>query len=162
MHDRTFDRLLTFSLFFLAYWFFGNLYEEIVMIPNQLVNPHDALHAYQNYFKISNPIYYFVPFTQLAVVVICILYFCCGDAKQKQLLKKAAVFGVLSLLVTAIIVTQINVKIFSLDFEEHHESLFNLSLLWMVGNAFRMYLTGSALYFTLKTFVLRKSLLDAQ
>jgi hypothetical protein len=69
MQDRMFGRLLGFALFFMAYWFFGNLYEEIVMVPNHLVNPLYRLEGYQQYFHVVNPVFYFVPFTQLAVLV---------------------------------------------------------------------------------------------
>ncbi len=108
MQGKTYNALLTFSLFFLAHWFFGNLYEEIVLAPNQLTNSYQALKNWQGYFTITNQIYYYVPFTQIAVVIVCFLYVNSSNKTEKLLLKKASIFGLLSILITALIVTQLN------------------------------------------------------
>jgi hypothetical protein len=158
MKPKAFNLLLVFALFFIAYWFFGNLYEQIVMIPNQLVDSYETMKAYQAYFKVSNPIFYFVPLTQLAVIVTWILHFRAIDENQKRLLKKASIFGLLSLLLTAIIVTQINLKLFSADLELIKDQLYTLSLWWLIGNAVRIYLVGSTLYYLLKVYVLRRAM----
>jgi len=152
MNARTFDRILLFSLFFLAYWFFGNLYEEIVLAPNQLTDTLDALVCWQNYFTITNQIHYYVPFTQLAVVGICVLYFKSDHAHEKALLKKAALFGLFSILITVVIVTQLNLKIFFGDLHRYLNDLLTLAWLWLIGNAVRLYLVGSSLYYTFKTY----------
>jgi len=147
---------MLFSMFFLAHWFFGNLYEEIVLVPNQLANSYDALKRWQGYFTITNQIYYYVPFTQLAVLILVYLYFVTKQPLQKQLLKKAAVFGLLALGITIVIVTQLNLKIFFGDLAKFKEKMFVLSLLWLIGNAVRLYFVGSAFYFAFKLFVIRQ------
>lgn len=156
MKVKTFNRLLGFSLFFLAHWFFGNLYEEIVLAPNQLTNSYEALKSWQGYFTITNQIYYYVPFTQIAVFVICFLYLKSNNETEKLLLKKASVFGLLSIAITAIIVTQLNLKLFFGDIEKYKEQIYNLSVIWLVGNAIRLYLVGTCLYLTFKTYILRQ------
>ena len=158
MKNKTFDRLLFFSLFFLAYWFFGNLYEEIVMVPNHLTNPLDVLTAYHRYFVLSNPTYYFVPLTQLAILVVFLLDFKANDERQKRFLRKATIFGALSLVVTAFIVTQINLKLFSSDINQYQNALFDLSVFWLLGNGLRVIFVGGTLYFVGKTYLLRQSL----
>lgn len=158
MKHKTFDRLLFFALFFLAYWFFGNLYEEIVLVPNHLTNPFDVLTAYQRYFVLSSPTYYFVPLTQIAMFVVFFLYFKAEEGEEKDMLKKASIFGLLSLAVTAVIVTQINLKLFSPDFAQYQSELFNLSTMWLIGNMFRMFFVGGCLYFVGKTYLLRQIL----
>lgn len=157
MQIKTFDRLLAFSLFFLAHWFFGNLYEQIVLAPNQLTNSYQALKNWQGYFTVTNPIYYYVPFTQVAVLVVCYLYFKTTRASEKQLLKKAGLFGLLSIVATVFIVTQLNLKLFFGDIDKHRHEIYALSVLWLIGNTLRLYLVGSSLYFTFKTYLLRKS-----
>lgn len=157
MKNIIFNRLLFFSLFFLTHWFFGNLYEEIVLAPNQLTNSYEALKNWQGYFTISNQIYYYVPFTQIAVFLVCYLYFKTEDKTEKALLKKASVFGLLSIALTAIIVTQLNVKLFFGDLDKYKEQIFTLSLIWLIGNAIRLYLVGSSLYYIFKTYILRQT-----
>lgn len=157
MQIKTFNRLLVFSLFFLAQWFFGNLYEEIVLAPNQLTNSYEALKNWQSYFTITNQIYYYVPFTQIAVFVVCYLYFRTTNQPEKQLLKKASIFGLLSLIMTMYIVTQLNLKLFFGDIEKYKSEIYSLSVMWLIGNAIRLYLVGSSLYFTFKTYLLRQT-----
>lgn len=157
MKPKIFNRLLAFSLFFLAHWFFGNLYEQIVLAPNQLTNSYEALKNWQGYFTISNQIYYYVPFTQIAVFVVCYLYLKTNDDKEKALLKKAGIFGLLSIAITVLIVTQLNLKLFFGDLERYKEQVFNLSIIWLIGNAVRLYFIGNALYYTFKTYLMRQS-----
>ncbi|PBQ30578.1 hypothetical protein CNR22_01920 [Sphingobacteriaceae bacterium] len=83
MKTKTFKGLLGFSIFFLAHLFFGNLYEEMVLGPNQL-NSYRALKSWQGYFIITNQIYYYVPFTQIAVIIIWILYFKSTNPKESK------------------------------------------------------------------------------
>jgi small-conductance mechanosensitive channel len=157
MQQQTYNRLLGFSLFFLAHWFFGNLYEEIVLAPNQLMNTFQALKSWHSYFTYTNQIHYYVPFTQLAVVVLCILYFKSHQEVEKALLKRASLFGVSAIVLTILIITQLNLKLFFGDLEQHKQEIRTLSIIWFIGNALRLYLVGSALYYTLKLYVSRQS-----
>ena len=142
---------MLFSLFFTSYWFFGNLYEEIVLVPNLLVNTTHALWHWQAYFRISLPTYYYVPLTQISTFTIWCLYFNADNAETKSFLKKASLFGFLAILLTAAIVTQINLKLFFGDLTLYTEDeLYRLVLLWLIGNLVRIYLVGSVFYFLLK------------
>ncbi|WP_412476570.1 hypothetical protein [Flavobacterium sp. TBRC 19031] len=158
MQIKTFNRLLGFSLFFLAHWFFGNLYEEIVLAPNQLTESYQALKNWQGYFTVTNQIFYYVPFTQIAVFVVCYLYFKAANSKEKAYLKKASIFGLLSIALTALIVTQLNLKLFFGDIEKYKSEIYTLSVIWLIGNAIRLYLVGSSLYFTFKAYLIRQNL----
>jgi hypothetical protein len=155
MKNTTFNKLLIFSLFFMAHWFFGNLYEEIVLAPNLLTNSYGALKNWQGYFTITNQIYYYVPFTQIAVFIVCYLYFKTNDKTEKIFLKKASIFGLLSIALTSIIVTQLNIKLFFGDLDKYKKQVFTLSVIWLIGNAIRLYLVGSSLYYIFKTYILR-------
>lgn len=156
MKTMLFNRLLLFSLFFLAHWFFGNLYEQIVLAPNQLTNSYEALKNWQGYFTVSNQIYYYVPFTQIAVFVVCYLYFKTKDNREKILLKKASIFGLLSIIITVVIITQLNLKLFFGDLNKYKEQVYDLSVIWLFGNGVRLYLVGSSLYYTFKAYLLRQ------
>ncbi len=156
MKNKTFDALLLFSLFFLSHWFFGNLYEEIVLAPNQLNASYEALLAWQGYFTITNQIYYYVPFTQISVIIIWVLFFKSEDELEKKLLKKASIFGLLSLVITVLIITQLNLKLFFGNIEQYKTQIYTLSVIWLLGNALRLYLVGSALYYTFKVYIHRK------
>jgi len=154
MQYKTLNKLLIFSLFFMALWFFGDLYEEFVLTPNQLTDSYEKLRHWQRFFTVTNPMFFYVPFTQFAVIIICILYFKVSDIKQKQLLKKAGVFGVLAMITTVVIVTQINLKTFFGDLDKYKDQLFFLSVVWLIGNAIRLYFVGSSLYYIFKTYIL--------
>jgi len=154
MKTQTFNRLLLFSLFFMALWFFGNLYEEVVLVPNQLTNSYERLQHWQHFIVISNPIYFYVPFTPLAVLSTCLLYFRVSDIQQKRFLKRASVFGILGIIIGVVIITQINFKIFFGDLDKYRDQLFILSVMWLIGNAIRLYFVGSSLYYIFKTYIL--------
>lgn len=162
MPHKTFDRLLLISLFFMTQWFFGNVYEEIVMVPNHLGDTYKTLTGYVTYFHTSNPVFYFVPFTQLAVLVVIFLYFKCDDPIPKNLLKKASVYGILAIILTAVIVTQINIKIFSANFGDYKDQLYTLSVFWLIGNALRIFLVGTSIYYAGKVYILRQILFSKQ
>ena len=157
MQSKTYNQLLLFSMFFMAYWFFGNLYEEIVLAPNNLVNPFDALSHWQSYFTVSNQIYYYVPFTQIAIIVLCILYFKTEDKTQKQLLKKASIFGLLAIAISIVIITQLNTKLFfGNNLAKYKDQLYILSIIWLIGNTIRLYLVASSFYYIFKTYQLHQ------
>jgi hypothetical protein len=157
MGSKTFNRLLIFSLFFLAHWFFGNLYEEIVVAPNQLTNTYESLKHWRQYFIISNPIYYYVPFTQIAVIAVCYLYFVAKNDIEKKLLKKAGIFGLLAIAISIVIVTQLNLKLFFGDIEKYKSEVFSLSVTWLIANGIRLYFVGSSLYYTFRAYLLRQA-----
>lgn len=72
------------------------------------------------------------------------------------MLKKAALLGLGAIVLTALIVTQLNLKLFFGDLERYREQLFTLSVIWPIGNAIRICLVGGALVYTFKTYVFRK------
>ena len=156
MQNKTFNRLLTFSLFFLAHWFFGNLYEEIVLTPNQLTDSYRKIIHWQGFFTLTNPVYYYIPFTQLAVLVPILLFYKSDDALEKRMLKKASIFGILAIIITIIIVTQVNMKLFFGDVEKFKNELHLLTIIWLMGNAVRLYLVGTSFYFVFKTYIYRQ------
>lgn len=51
-----------FSIFGIAYWFFGNLYEAIVFGPNWIIENLNHLKYLNAFFSNSSPTAYFIPF----------------------------------------------------------------------------------------------------
>jgi hypothetical protein len=157
MQSKTVNNQLLFLLFFMAHWFFGNLYEEIVLAPNNLVDPFNALSHWQSYFTVSNQIYYYVPITIVAILVFCLLYFKINDKAEKQLLKKAAIYGLFAIGISIIIITQLNTKLFfGNNLAQYKNQLYTLSLLWLIGNAVRLYLVATSFYYIFKTYQLQQ------
>lgn len=140
-------RWLHFSLFGLALWFFGNLYEEIILMPNWLVAPIDVLTAYNRYYSVVIQYHYYVPVTQLSVLVLVWLSFRTGDPLR---LRRAAVWGLLGTALTAWIVLSLNLDLFigrlTLSVSEAHEK----GLIWMAGNALRLICVGMSFLYTLR------------
>ncbi len=157
MKEKTIDRLLLFALFFMAYWFFGNLYEEIVLIPNQLVvNSFEVLTCWQSYFSITDQAYYYIPGMLVAVLSTCVLFFRSKDRVQRSWLKKASALSMIATALTIVIVNEINEKIFHDDLNKYKDQLNFYSSLWLAGNAVRLSLVGSAMYYLFKTIIHRK------
>ncbi len=146
--------LFLLALVGLAQWFFGNLYEEIVLVPNSLVNSYAQLQCWQSYFVVTNPIYYYVPLTQLAVCIVWYLCFTQKHQEIKKLLLRASLYGLLALALTAGIVTQLNLKVFFGNLDLVKDQLYQLSLIWMAANGVRLVLVGATLGYTFKSYLL--------
>ena len=155
MTNKLFNNLLLFSLFGIAMWFFGNLYEAIVIGPNMLTDTLVRMGHWQNYFVVTNPIYFYVPVTQLATVILIILFFKTDGQKAvlKRLLKLATLFQVVSILLSIYIITQINLKLFFGDLTRYADSLSSMALVWNVLNIIRVVLVGVALVFVFKAYL---------
>src|SRR5205809_751071 len=68
-------RILWFAIATHCMWFFGNLYEEVVIVPNGLVASSASLAAYNAYFSVTNAAFYYVPTSQLGFVGLLWLVF---------------------------------------------------------------------------------------
>ena len=160
--NKTFEQLLSFCLFFMALWFFGNLYEEIVLTPNHVKDAYTKLKNWSNFFTVTNQIYYYVPFTHLSVIILWVLWAKSTNETEKRYLKKASIFGTLGSVLTVVIVTQLNLKLFFGNLDQYRDQLSTLSVVWLVGNAIRLYLVGSSVYYILKAFIRRKAQMVSQ
>ena len=149
--------LLLFALFGTAQWFFGNLYEAVVLAPNMLSSTAAKLQAWQGYFTHTNPIYYYLPLTQLALGAVWLSWVKApvGTASRK-LLGQAAVLGLAALLLTAYIVTQLNLQLFFGDLAAIKTALPAMALRWNICNLVRVALLGGCL-----SLVYRANLLGA-
>ena len=155
MQAKLFDRLLVFSLFGTAMWFFGNLYEAIVIAPNLLVNSIERAQQWQNFIGTTNPVMFYIPLTFVAGIVLLILYTKTPKQKMavKQKLKWACVCMAIAYLLSVYIITQINLKLFFGNLTTNALQIHTLALLWNILNGIRTILLAVALVFVFKAYV---------
>src|SRR5438045_1633511 len=110
MKTKLFRNLLLFSLFGIALYFFGILYEGVVYGPKLLDNSMERMLFWKNFTSVISPVIYYVPWVYLATLVLVVLYFNTPKEKTelKKRLKRASIFQVISLILTIYILSQIN------------------------------------------------------
>lgn len=137
-------RWLNFALFGLALWFFGNLYEEVILMPNWLAAPIDVLTAYNRYYTVIIQYHYYVPVTQLAVLSLILGCFTTNPARQlaQSDLRRAAVWGGLGIAITVWIVLSLNLDLFIGQLKLSEAEAHQKGLIWMIGNAVRLVCVG--------------------
>lgn len=131
----------------LLYWFFGNLYEQVVISPNWIVNSEEQMKRLNDFFIVTTPTLYFVPITQLATILVWIAFFVNKTPITKVWYRRAAVFAVLSTILNFIIVSTTVIKLFSPEYQSYRNGLYDLCFRWNILNVFRMALVGTTIYF---------------
>ncbi len=155
LSTRAVSRLLRFALFGLALWFFGNLYEEVVLMPNWVVASFDTLRVYTGYFRVVIQYHYYVPLTQLAVVTLLVLAYRAEPhlLPLRPALRRAGGWGLAGVALTVPIVVFLNTQLFigklSLTEAEAHR----LGWYWLAGNLLRLGCVGAALRYALRAYV---------
>ncbi|WP_157579065.1 hypothetical protein [Spirosoma montaniterrae] len=152
MKTQTTLRWLNFALFGLALWFFGNLYEEVILMPNWLVAPLDVLQAYNRYYTVVIQYHYYVPITQVAVIVLIVCCFTANPARQQagRDLGRAAIWGTIALVLTAWIVLSLNLDLFIGQLTLTETEAHRKGLIWMLGNGVRLICVGLSLWYTIR------------
>jgi hypothetical protein len=110
----------------LAYWLFGNLYEEIVFSPNWIMNSQVQLKRLNEFFVNTSPTIYFVPVTQIATLLVWILSWSNKENSVKKDYQKASIFALIATIFNIIIVSNIAMKMFGSDFQKYGEYLTTL------------------------------------
>jgi hypothetical protein len=146
------QKLLMASIFGLAWWFFGNMYEQIVISPNWVVDSPAQMMRLHEFFVITTPTIYFVPITQLATVLVWGIYFLNKSEMVKPDLKRASFFALLATLLNVFIVTTIVLKLFASDFERYGSYLTTLTWRWNVLNVLRMALVGITIHYAFNAY----------
>jgi hypothetical protein len=156
MTNKLFNRLLLFALFGIAMFFFGNLYEAIVIGPNMLADTPQRMAHFQNFFIATNPAFFYIPVPQLATVVLPLLYFKTPtqNPELKKLLKLASAFQIAAIILSVYIITQINLKLFFGDLGKYTQQLSTMALTWNFLNIIRLFITSCTLTLTFKAYLL--------
>jgi hypothetical protein len=159
MTSKPSSKLLLFSLFGIALWFFGNLYEGIVIAPNLLEDSIRKVRDWQDFFALTNPIFFYIPIAPIAVLTMVLSYFKTSDDSivLKRHLKLATVFGLLAFALGIFIITQINLKLFFGDLDKYSSEVHKLAVLWNILNVIRVALLAVALYHLFKAYIFMQS-----
>lgn len=158
MKPRRTEILLVLALVFHLQWFFGNVYEEI-LTPNQIVATTEQVNAYNRFFSLTQPYFYYVPLTQIGFLITLFLAVRPGEVlrAQRRSLRLAAGASALATGLTAYIVTQYNLKMFFGPVDHLGDRIHQLYLEWALLNLARIVLTGAAIAFLFLAY--RKALL---
>ena len=141
--------LVALALLGLAQWFFGNLYEAVVTAPNWRIGfEYEALTGQSQ--NADRPLRYYVPTTWVAAVLLWVATVLGWRSQPgaRRWLTGAAVATAASLLLTAYIVTQLNLKLFFGTPVHDAESVRPLMEQWQALNWVRVSLLGIALIAT--------------
>ena len=145
-------RLTLFAIIGLLYWFFGNLYETIVISPNWVMDSPTQMKRLNEFFVLTSPTLYFVPITQIATIVVWIIWGRNKIDTVKRELKWAGIFSILATILNVVIVSTVVLKLFARDFEKYGEYLTTLTWRWNILNFFRMVLVGTTIYFLFNVY----------
>jgi hypothetical protein len=155
MNRKNYSNLLLFSLFGSCLWFFGNLYEGIVITPNLLTDSVKKMYYWQQFFTITNPAFFYIPLVPMAIVTTFFIYF--KTTKEKSVLKRnlayAVIFLALALGSGIFIITQINLKLFFGNIEKFSPDIHQLSVLWNVFNIIRVILLAFTIYYVFNAYI---------
>ncbi|MEV6299914.1 hypothetical protein AB0M02_10990 [Actinoplanes sp. NPDC051861] len=152
MTTRT-QRLLTLSAVLgLAYWFFGNLYETVVISPNWIEDSPAQLTRLNQFFTNTSPTLYFVPLTPLAVALVWLLWWRNRDDTLRADYRRAGVASLLLTALNAAIVGLIIPRLFGPEALAHPEHLLPAAWSWNGLNLVRMALTATTAWFLFQAF----------
>jgi hypothetical protein len=157
IHSRTkpSNKLLLFSLFGIALWFFGNLYEAVVIAPNMLKDSARKVQDWQAFFSATNPVFFYIPIAPMAVVVMIVLYFKTSKVQSilKRHLRLATLFGVPAFALGVLMITQINLKLFFGEAGKYAAEAHRLAVLWNMLNVVRIALLSVTLYQMFRAYI---------
>lgn len=147
MKLKTQKNATLFSLFSIAYWFFGNLYEAIVFGPNWNQDNQEILHHLNSVFIKSSPNAYFVPMTLLAVLSVWIITYLNKIDTVKKEYRMASILTLIITILTSLIVALVLSKMFGPGFYENQSQGSYYGTLWNYLNGVRMILEVATLYY---------------
>jgi hypothetical protein len=146
MHSpRGLRPMLIVSLVGLSWWFFGNLYEAIVISPNWIVDSPAQLTRLHEFFVNTDPTLYFVPATLLAVLLLWISLIIGRQTLPRRTVIWSAVVSTALIGLTAFIVSVLVTALFGPSYLEHEDALSTYAWWWNIANLVRMALTATTI-----------------
>ena len=139
--------LLMLAVAGLGQWFFGNLYEAVVMVPNWRVGfVYEAMTSRPQY-EAGSPMRYYVPTTQVAIVLLWAASLLAWRAvpEARRWLGLGSLLALAATVLTIYIVTQLNLRLFFGDRPLALSEAAPLMRQWALLNDARLVLVGSAL-----------------
>lgn len=145
-------RLVLLALFGLAWWFFGNLYEAVVISPNWVYDSAAQLERLNAFFQRSSPTLYFVPLTQLATMLVWYVTWRNREPSASRPLRWASLFAVLATALNFAIVSTLVTRLFGETRSTEPATIQSLTVRWNSLNALRIALTGSTMVALFEAF----------
>lgn len=141
-----------FSIFGIAYWFFGNLYEAIVFGPNWVIKDPNHLKHLNDFFVNSSPTAYFIPMTLLAAISIWVLTFFNKIETVKREYRMASILALIITVMTSLIVGLVLSKMFGPGYFENPSEGSFYGMLWNILNALRLLLEVATIYYLFNVY----------
>ena len=142
--------LMYFTVFGIAMWFFGNLYEAVVIGPNIAGDTKEQLRAFQQFTVVTNPVYYYIPLTQIAAVTLIVWFVRTPwRAPEKRSLFIASLAEIAAVALSIYIIVKLNMTLFFGSLGETPDELHRLALQWNLLNLVRVGVTALTLVFAL-------------
>jgi hypothetical protein len=140
------------ALLGLAHWFFGNLYEAIVISPNWVVDSPAQLTRLNEFFVRTSPTLFFVPVTPIATVLVWVVTLLNREPATARNYARASLFIALAMLLNALIVTTLISKLFGSDYLSHTRELQAYAARWNILNVCRMSLVATSIVYLFSAF----------
>jgi hypothetical protein len=131
------------ALIGMAYWLFGNLYEAVVFSPNWVRDSPAQFTRLHEFFSATGPTLYFVPVTQIALVLVWVLWWRNRDGELARDYRRAGQAAVVLAVLTVYIVAAVLPRMFGTDALAHPDGLHSAAWQWNILNVFRMLLTAT-------------------
>ena len=136
--------LTLLALLALAQWFFGNLYEAVVISPNWVVDSPRQLTRLNEFVVRTHPAVYFVPASVIGPILVWGLTGLNRDPALTPSYRRASFFAALAMLLNAYIVATIVRKLFGPGYLAHPDDLGTSCRRWNILNVARMTLVAAA------------------
>jgi hypothetical protein len=147
------QKWLTFAaLVGMAYWLFGNVYEAVVLSPNWVEDSPAQFTRLHEFFANTGPTLYFVPLTQIATVLVWLLWWRNRNAAARRDYRRAGVASLVLTALTAYIVGVVIPRMFGDDALAHPERLNAAAWQWNVLNVLRIALTATTAWYLFGAF----------
>jgi hypothetical protein len=136
----------------LLHWFFGNLYEAVVISPNWVVDSPAQLTRLNEFFVRTSPTVFFVPLTPLAAVFVWLATLLNREPGVGGNYRRASLFVTLALAVNTLIVATLITRLFGDDYLAHAAQLQTYATRWNVLNLLRMVLVATTVCYLFQAF----------
>lgn len=126
----------------LAHWFFGNLYEAVVISPNWVVDSAAQLERLNRFFVLTSPTAYFIVVTQLACALVWLLAWFNQRPELRRDYRRAGALALAAALLNLYIVAALIRVLFGHDFQQAASQLHAYAWRWNLLNLLRMALVA--------------------
>ncbi len=130
------------ALIGMTYWLFGNLYEAVVFSPNWVRDSPSQFVRLHEFFSATGPTLYFVPVTQIAMVLVWVLWWRNQDDELARDYRRAGQAAAVLTVLTVYIVAAVIPHMFGTGALTQPDGLYSAAWQWNILNVFRMLLTA--------------------